>query len=403
MRNIFKETIVVAIWALCLVFRFGMIENSMDQSLSRLSGTVKISGCIVEEVDVRDDGNRYVLDLGKSSFKILVFARKYPLYEYGDCLDIRGRIADPDSRGDFNYADYLKRYGIYKVMYADSVALVSGGEGNVFFAAIFKLKRLFEERLGRIFVEPYRSFMAGLLAGSRRGLPDHLTDDFKTVGLSHIMAISGYNITMVIVVMGGLLWFLKKNIRIIVSGVFVVIFVIFVGMSASAVRAAIMGIIGLFSLRFGRQYIASRGLLTATIIMSIWNPRILLSDAGFQLSVLATLGLIYICPRLKKKFEFLPEIFGIRETFAASLSAQIAVLPILIWNFRQVSLVGIFANLLVLPLIPVAMLLGFLAVTGSMLCNFLGGVIGFMACLILRVVIAVVELFAVVPFATLHL
>ena len=217
------------------------------------------------------------------------------------------------------------------------------------------------------------------------------------------MAISGYNITIVMMAIGGIFWFLGKNAKVIVSSVCVVLFVILVGMSASVVRAAIMGIIGLFALGTGRQYYAFWGLMVAVFLMNVWNPRVLVYDVGFQLSALATLGLIYVSPVVKKYLNFCPEFLGIRETVVMSLSAQIAVLPIMIMNFGQVSLVSIFANVFVLPWIPFAMLFGFLAVVVSFLSMPLGNMIGFFGYLTLKIVIFFVEVFAGLPFASVEI
>jgi competence protein ComEC len=362
---------------------------------------IEITGCISEDPDVREGDIRYTIKIKDADWKVLVFADKYPQYKYGDCLKIYGEMVSPNADGSFDYSVYLRRYGIYKIMHSDSMELLKEKDLNCFFEIIYGLKHLFEEKLGEIFTEPYRGFMAGLLFGSRSGLPKYLMENFKTVGLSHVVAISGYNITLVIVCVSGFFWFLRKEWRVIISSVFVIIFVVLVGMSASAVRAAIMGIIGLFALRFGRQYYAGRGLLITVFLMSLWNPYIFFDDAGFHLSVLATLGLMYIYPVIKERLRFLPKIFGIDEVIGSSLAAQIAVAPLLILNFKQISVIGIFANLLVLPLIPITMLIGFLAVAGGFLCVGLGKGIGFLAYLVLKVVIVVVEFFANIPFASI--
>jgi len=402
LKNVFlrksgSKVLFVGIWILCLIFRYGMISNDYGEE-----GIGKFRGCIGEEVDVRNDGIRYVFEFEKVLGKVLVYGPRYPLYEYGNCLEITGRLLNPENKGDFDYVNYLKRYGIYKIMYVDSMKLLQGKSGNFFFKYVYLLKNVVEKKLNGIFVEPYKSFMAGLLMGSRRGLPQHLTNDFKKVGLSHIMAISGYNITLVIVMISGIFWFLKKNVRVIVSSVFVVIFVIFVGMSASAVRAAIMGILGLFALKYERKYDVARGLLITVFVVSLWNPLIFFYDAGFQLSALATGGLIYIYPWLKERLKMFTESFGIRETIGGSLSAQIAVLPIMIFNFKQMSILGVFANVLILPLIPLVMLTGFMAIILSFGSNNLGMIIGFLAYLLMKLIVVIIELFAKIPFVNIE-
>jgi competence protein ComEC len=405
------KIVVVIIGILFGIFRFASVVSDMGD-ISQVSGNASVQGCITEEADIRNDRIQYVLavkavkegaDFQPSDGKVLLMAPKYPAYEYGDCLEVSGEIADAKSSGEFDYAKYLQRYGISKVIYQGKIKLLEDGGGNWFWQGIYSFKQFFEKRLSEIFVEPYGSFMDGLILGSRRGLPDDLVANFKTTGLSHIMAISGYNITIVMMAIGGIFWFLGKNAKVIVSSVCVVLFVILVGMSASVVRAAIMGIIGLFALGTGRQYYAFWGLMVAVFLMNVWNPRVLVYDVGFQLSALATLGLIYVSPVVKKYLNFCPEFLGIRETVVMSLSAQIAVLPIMIMNFGQVSLVSIFANVFVLPWIPFAMLFGFLAVVVSFLSMPLGNMIGFFGYLTLKIVIFFVEVFAGLPFASVEI
>lgn len=397
MRKLKLKIGFVGIWILCLIFRNEML--SAGESVGNFD---KLVGCVVEEPDVRSEGSRYVFDFENFFGKVLVYAPRYPVYEYGDCLLVFGSLSDPENRGNFDYVNYLKRYGIYKIMYSRSMELIDEKSGNFFFKIIYDFKITVEDKLNSIFSEPYKSFMGGLLMGSRKGLPDRLEADFKKAGLTHIMAISGYNITLVIVMISGLFWFLRRNLRVFVSGFFVVVFVIFVGMSASAVRAAVMGILGLLALRFERKYEVERGLFVTVFLMGLFNPLILVYDSGFQLSILATGGLVYIYPRLKNYFKNLPNLFGLGEIFLGTLSAQIAVLPIMILNFRQISLLGVFANVLVLPLIPVVMLLGFCAVIFGFLSMYLAFIPGFLAYVLMKIILFIVEGFAKIPFVSVE-
>lgn len=398
MRKVILKVLFVVIWILGLIFRWSMIGDDYGLE-SRKKGV----GCIAEEAEVRSNGVRYVFEFEDVYGKVLVYGPKYPVYKYGDCLEVSGILNNPENKRDFDYVNYLKRYAIYKIMYVDSLKLIDSNGGNNFFKGIYWVKDKVDFKLGLIFTEPYKSFMAGLLMGSKRGLPDYLTENFKKVGLSHIMAISGYNITLIIVLISGFFWFLKKNLRTIISGVCVIVFVIFVGMSASAVRACVMGILGLLAMRYERKYDVERGLFITIFVVGLWNPLILIYDAGFQLSVLATGGLIYILPWLKKRFKIVPEILGIKEIGLGSLAAQIAVLPVMIFGFGRVSLLGVFANILVLPLIPIIMFFGFFAVIIGSAWNGGGMIFGFLAFLVMKLVILIVELFAKIPFVDVKL
>ncbi|MBI4235403.1 ComEC/Rec2 family competence protein [Candidatus Peregrinibacteria bacterium] len=422
----------------CGIFRFFWSFALLEDDVRRFSGEATLRGCIKDEVDVREDKVKYVLEMReimiwkshdvlselrnfqKVSGKVLVNAPRYPVFGYGDCLQVSGNLEEPgiiESESgfrDFDYGKYLARYDIYRVIFRAEVSKWVDGEADYdlksgFFYYLYKAKGDFSLRISRIFGEPYGGLLQGLLLGSRRGIDDVLMEKFNITGLTHIIAISGWNITMVILVMGFLLKFLSRRAKVLASFAGVVLFVLFVGASASVVRAAVMGVISLMAVMFGRAYFVEIALVLAAFLMNLWNPKVLVYDVGFQLSVLATMGLVYFGGILKAFIgrsgsflaKILPERFAIRESFSMSLAAQICALPIILLNFGRLSIVSLVANIFVLPLIPLAMLFGFLAVLASYVADFLGIFIGFFAYILLWIVIFLVKFFAAVPFASL--
>lgn len=415
--------------------RFFLSFEIGEGYVSAYSGDVLLKGCIVDEVDIRSDKVKYTIEVFSTGGdfervrtfggneagegtewrpvkgKVLVNADRYPVYEYGDCLLVFGELARPSVIEDFEYDKYLARYGIYSVIYRAEIEKIEDGDcdddsvggGNMFFSWIYSLKQDFEMRLGKIFAEPHASFMSGLILGSRKGISEHLMADFNTTGLTHIIAISGYNITLVIVIVGGMFSFLSRRKKVIVSCLFIIVFVILVGAGAAVVRAAIMGIIGLMAVWFGRQYYVQISLFAAAFFMNLFNPKILVYDVGFQLSFLATAGLVFISPYFEKYFKCLPAFFGIRETVIMTLSAQILALPVIILNFGRLSLISPVANIFVLPFIPLAMIFGFFAVLASYFWNFLAEIFGFAGYLILELMILFVKFFASFRFASINI
>lgn len=380
-----------------------------EYDVSHYLGKGVLKACVLEEVDVRSDKVKYTVEafeLQKGfqslsvSGKVMVTGNRYPVYKYGDCLLIDGELVKPDVIETFDYGKYLSRYGIYAVIYQAKIERINSRSFSGLMGLVFNFKIDFESRISRIFSEPHAGFMAGLLLGSRRGISDELTRKFNTTGLSHIVAVSGYNITMLIVVVSGMFGFLGRRRKVIASAIMIVIFVILVGAGASVVRAAIMGGVGLLALWFGRTYFVSISLFAAAFFMNLFNPLILLNDAGFQLSFLATCGLVYISPLIEKYFVKLPQFFGIRESMIVTISAQILALPIILLNFERLSLIAPFANVLVLPFVPAAMLFGFFAVLFGYFSNFLGLVFGFFAYLIMSLMVLLVRFFAALPLAS---
>ena len=195
--------------------------------------------------------------------------------------------------------------------------------------------------------------------------------------------------------------FLGRRRKVLASAIMIIVFVILVGAGASVVRAAIMGGVGLLALWFGRTYFVSISLFTAAFFMNFLNPLIMLNDVGFQLSFLATCGLVYVSPLIEKYFVKLPEFFGIRESMTMTIAAQVLALPIILLNFGRLSLISPLANISVLPFVPASMLFGFFAVLFGYFSNALSLIFGFVAYLIMSLMILIVRFFAAVPLASL--
>lgn len=393
---------VFSICLLILAFGFGIwrFEGSFfDADFDE--GYRVLEGCVVQEVDVRTDKVKYTIlveDIGR----VLVNAPRYPLYEFGDCLQVSGTLSRPEQIEDFAYDDYLARYNVYALMYRVQIEKIGENPASVS-EQLFFFKRIFEGRLAEIFAEPHNSFMAGLILGSRRGIAAHLMEDFNTTGLTHIIAISGYNITLVIVFVGSMFAFLSRRKKVIVSILFITGFVILVGASAAVVRAGIMGSISLIAIWFGREYRVELALLLAAFVMALWNPKIIVYDVGFQLSFLATMGLIFVSPKIEKWFLWLPETLAVRESVLMTMSAQILALPVIVYNFGRLSLVSPVANLFVLPFIPLAMIFGFVANLLSFIWMDLAMVFAFLGYLVLELVVLMVKIFAKVPLASVDI
>ncbi len=332
---------------------------------------------------------------------VLITLDKYPQFLTGDRIRLYGKLEAPGEFDGFSYDHYLSRFGIYSVMYRPKATLVRSGEGSLFWRLMAFSRDGFLNRINRLFPEPQASFMAGLLVGARKGIPPDLTERFNTTGLSHIVAISGFNIT---IILAFVLWALKGLPR--KTGFWVAIgavdlFTLFVGASPSVTRSAIMGILGLMALHHGRQSNLHLTVLYTAFFMTLWNPKILWWDVGFQLSFAAVLGLIYVSPLFKHWLERLPEAFGIREAIQMTLSAQVMAFPIIAFHFGRFSLIAPLANLLVAFAIPPAMLLGFLAIVGSLFLSSLGLGLAYVASGVLSYILKVVDVLAEVPFASL--
>ncbi len=206
----------------------------------------------------------------------------------------------------------------------------------------------------RTLPEPHASYISGVLVGVKSNIPYDLKDAFRRSGTAHILALSGYNVTIIARTLERIIpsiWF---------SGSFIFLFVIATGAASSLVRAAIMGGIVLLAKSEKREYSAPHALAVAVLIMLVFDPGLLLGDIGFQLSVAATLGLIYFERPIGAHLQFMPKVFGFRDALISTLAAEIATLPLVLWYFGFFSPFAPVVNMLVLPTVPAVMFVGFL-------------------------------------------
>ncbi|OGJ85202.1 hypothetical protein A2529_01930 [Candidatus Peribacteria bacterium RIFOXYD2_FULL_58_15] len=373
--------------------------------------TVTLRGTIADEPDRRAMETRYTLAADSITFasgltrtvegNVLVTDESgWPQLQYGDMLEVRGTLMRPGRIEGFRYDHYLSRFGIYAVMDRAGVQYLSGGRGSRVFSLLYAIKERFELQITRLFHEPHASFLMGLLTGSRRGIPETLQQAFQTTGLTHLIAISGYNITIILTILGALLFPLPRRIRFLMIAAGICTFTLFVGAGASVVRAAIMGILGLLAVHADRKPHARLLILWTAFFMLIWNPKYLWYDAGFQLSFLATIGLTELSPLITRYMKWIPAAFGIRESLVMTLAAQIATAPLILFVFGRLSLIAPLANILAAPAVPVAMLFGFLATVFSFASLPLGQIFTLIGWLPLQWIISVAQALERLPFAS---
>jgi competence protein ComEC len=194
--------------------------------------------------------------------------------------------------------------------------------------------------------------------------------------------------------------FLRMRWRLLIGGLSIIAFAIMTGGSATVVRASIMALLVLFAQLIRRDYSVTRALLLAGLLMVFVNPKILVFDLSFQLSFLATVGLIYVSPIIERYLLFIPDKFGIRTVVTATLATQIFVLPFLLYAMGNFSSVALIVNLLVLPFIPLTMLLGFLTGLVGLISSNLAIPLAFLAHYLLYYELHIAKFFGELPFAS---
>ncbi len=379
-NQIFGILILIFIGLIFGLFRYSFLNPSVNHRQSPCQP--KCSGLIVVDPDRRDKTTRLTINLDQSNQKILVITDNFTDYTYGDLIEIMGKLQKPenfltDQGKVFDYQNYLLVRGIEAISYYPKIKIIAHGQGSIIKANLFTLKNNFLNNLQQVIPEPAATLAGGLILGDKGGLGQKTEAEFRRAGLSHIIVLSGYNITIVAEsVLKFFSWFSPTWSWLLGLGA-IFLFVLMTGGEAAAVRAAMMGSIALIARYHGRTYDAGVALIFAGFLMVLWNPRLLVFDLGFQLSFLATLGLIYLSPIVEKIINkviptrlaklaldsprtVLGSVFrGFQEIVYTTTGAQLAVYPWLLYRASNASLIGFISNLFVLPAVPLAMFFSF--------------------------------------------
>lgn len=343
-----------------------LAPTPVDPLLDPTVGTkVIVEGVIVRDPDVRDKTQLLTVDVGRHYY-ILVQTDKYQAYAYGDRVRAEGKLEfpkefDTDSGRTFNYPKYLLAHRITHTMSFAHVVVLSNDEGNRGVALLLDIKHILMSGIERALPEPESSLLGGLLLGEKRGMGDAVTESFRRAGVIHIIVLSGYNIALVIDNVRRIASaVLPRTIALGTSGFIAILFMLMVGASETAVRATLMALVALVAKAMYRPADGLRILLLVAAAMAVWNPLLVLFDLSYQLSILATLGLILFSEPIAGYLLWMRSKTLIEIT-STTLATQITVLPLLIFSVGQVSLVSLIANMLILVAVPYAMLAGFVA------------------------------------------
>ncbi len=386
----------------------GSVRMSLAESESSLliggSGqSVVLQGVVAREPDRREKTTHLYIRDDATGELFLAYHDPYSEVAYGDEVQVEGQLTLPESfEGEggrvFNYPGFLKARGVEVVMFPESVEVLRTGGGNILFRSLYEFKHFFLAVLEELILEPAVGLGEGMLLGVRRALGEDLEDIFRSVGIIHIVVLSGYNIMIVAdFIMRILRRFTRPSVELACGILGITLFALLVGLSATVLRASIMAVLVLVARHIGRTYAMARALSVAGVCMLMHNPYLLAFDPGFQLSFLATLGLVLLSEPFESRFTLVPE--WMRGHLATTLSTQLFVLPLLIFQMGTVSLIAVIANLLVLPVVPYAMLLTFLTGLVGMVSGVLGTLVGYIAYLILEYIIQIATLLSRVPYA----
>ena len=279
---------------------------------------------------------------------------------YGERLLLRGRLV---STADSTLMEFLRQklYRLKAVGFLDGAALLQrlDKENREPWSSIFVWRAQLLSYFSAVLGEPAASLVNGVLIGERGSIPAALAKSFQVTGLTHILAISGFNITIIINLLIVCTVWLPRRWRLLPTVVVIAIFVILTGASASVVRAAVMGMLVFAVKNLGRRVSPFKAIVLSVFLIVLVEPRLLGLDISFQLSVLATLSLVFFANMLQWEAGT-SWVRLLWDGLATTLAAQVISLPYIFYHFGTISLISPVANLLIGPLIPLLMLAGVL-------------------------------------------
>jgi competence protein ComEC len=404
-----------AIFCICVALgmvRAALADTSLPDAFARdVRHRVSYEGVVVADPDVRDANQRVEIRVmsGKDSTIVLAVAPRHSDVAVGDTVFVSGTLQVPEPfAGDggrvFHYDKYLQRDGVRFLLNYAYLRVIKEASWYSLPALLAQFKHTFLDGLSATLPEPYASLAGGVVIGGKSGLGKQLQDAFIRSGLVQIIVLSGYNVMVVAEwFMTGLAFIKVPRRWSAVAGAFaILVFVGIAGASATALRAMLMAFIALYARATGRTYSAGRALLVVILLMLVWNPLYLVFDPGFGLSVAATAGLIWLAPLIETRLAFLKNAFW-KNAVATTLAAQIAVLPLLLYDTGNLSLVAIPANLLVMPIVPLlmgfAVLAGFAGMLFGTFAPLLGIVLAYPTYLATAYLLFIAQTSAELPFA----
>jgi len=336
----------------------------------------------------------------------------YPAYRYGDRISVSGLLETPPARDEFDYRQYLATRGIHTLVERPSIQRVGGKAGSAFLRRTYATKEYLRGLIDNILPSPESGLLSGILLGLAHTLPDDVAEAFRRTGLTHIIVISGFNISLLLQALVLCTRpVLHRWATLTIAVLSICAYACFVGPSSPVVRAAIIGALFACGQLVGRKTHAVTSLALASLLMTVFSP-LLLWEVSFQLSFVATLALIVIDPWLGKRIregwrrlvDQDPSTTAVRNGFSlitSTVAAQIATLPLLWYHFGQVSPIALLANLLVLPVQPATMIAGAAATAIGSVSLGLGQAAAWLAWPLLRYAVFTVQTLGSVPWAAI--
>ena len=389
-------------------------DNPFLKELFLRNEKVELEGTIISDPENKKTYWRYEVLIKNSSSKndakILVKEKSVEPTSptYGDHIRFIAKLSKPkliEGKGgrDFDYEYFLQKDDIFYLADIEQVETVATNQANPLTHFLYKVKKNFMQNIENVLPSPYAFLATGLVISGKGSLDKELQEQFQKVGLIHIVVLSGSNVSIIGEAIIKCFSFLPKLWGGIFGSIGIILFGMMTGGGATVYRSVIMSIIGIYTRLSGRTNSGIISLVVAGVCMLIHNPKLLLHDPSFQLSFMATLGLIFLASPIE---EFLKRTnikipSGLISLISTCIATQIFTLPFIIKFSEIVSLVALPTNIVVLPLIPFTMLFVFLTGAVSFMSPVVAYLPAFVSYVFLKIELLIVGYFASLSFSAI--
>ncbi len=367
------------------IFWVGLAREPQSQLLPNTATYLDLVALVAEEGKVYANRETYVLKVreiilpeGRSdtideAVQLIVYLPEaasgnpdpvFPSFAYGDVLKIHGQLEIPSSAGnpgEFDYREYLSRRGIYTqiAVYPAAVEQLAAGQGNCLLQGVYSLKSRVKQAMGQTLPPDTRQLLQALWFGEQAGLSLEERDIYQRTGLIHVFSVSGFHVgfLLLLALFIGRVLRLAAGMKIGLALGMLLFFAAMVGFAVPVMRAILMAALGLAAHYWRREKNLVSALALAAILILLANPLVLL-DVAFQFSFLATWGLVYLYPAMDERLKGWP---AWRALILLPLGAQLGVVPLVAFNYNQITILSLLSNVLLAGILGGIVLIGYLA------------------------------------------
>lgn len=342
--------------------------------------------------------NRYLSNKNSknSSFKL----------KYGDKIEFYLEYEKPSTARNymgFDYSNYLKTKKIFGTvnLKEEDVEIISHDNSNIILRKIYKLRNLMKTKIEKLLPKETSGLCLGMLIGETSGIEENMQENFRDSNLSHILAVSGANVSYIIVSITYIFnkMYLRKRLSKIISIILLILFMLLTGCTSSVNRACIMAILMLIAELLYRKSDVYNNLAISALVLLIINPYSLL-DIGFQLSYMGTIGIVFLHDKIGNFIKINNKIVKyFFEMIAVTTCANLAIIPIMMFHFNTISLTFYFSNIIVGPILGIVVIIGFIMFFISLIFTPISSLIAIVLNLMLKFIIKIAEITANMPFS----